>query len=303
MAREELLKRGWRRHSVISSTEKALSSLSEHLVPTIQELFASAGAIAVVTTYDCAVISPDFEGEPWVQLLIAIPSEFNKQFSNGRSPRKIHFQVEHNGEKITYEAGAQGFCQADRKLLLQLTPDQSFNITPENRYQLKNWLAERFRQDTWPDAFNMAIKPGEKKLKKLWARYNDFIAGMYICLNTYDDPPSEPYQAAVILAVEEGKLRPLVKYIRELNPQLKNAEIDEIYKELYSQVETAFGDSLKIMPDTASITGKAIVALEESEITISQLKQFQRFSPYSMSDFESEAPAPLGIHTLEKTKR
>ncbi|MEP4149462.1 MAG: hypothetical protein ABJL54_19735 [Halioglobus sp.] len=287
----ELFERGWRRHSVIASAGNSLDSLSAHLSKSHGEICQLDGAIALVTTYDCAVIHHSFDLEPWVQLLLAFRVEPSKQFFSGRDARRLHFSVIRNGNTEYFETNASCLCQVGRSLLLELEPDSTYLIPDTEKHDLRNWLAERFRQDTWPNAFNQAVKPAEKRLKRLWVRYNKFLSGLYISLDTYDELEGRKYKVSILFLVEGGRKRELISTLRGNHKDLVEGTIDEVLQRVESDVLNAFGDTVEIIEDVTKPIGLAIEVIEEDEMTVRQLRDFSRFSPYSLSELD-EDPLP-----------
>lgn len=290
--RSSLLAKGWRRHTFISISgvkiEKLLSALPEKLHNDLK----IPDAKVLLATYDCAIVNESFDNEPWLQILIAIPTSFNKQFANGRDSRRIHFYVESKEEQLAYEVNARGICQVERELLINLDRDVDVSISPENSFDLRNWLSERFRQDSWPDAFNRAVEPARKRLKKFWKRYNDFISGLYIKLNTFDEIDSGKYQASIIVCVESEKMQSLIKHLRETDSALSDKDIKIVLNRVVNEIKTAFGDSIEYEVDPTSHSGFAIEVMAEDSITLDQLRKFPRFSPYSLSLYDSDSSLP-----------
>lgn len=295
MAKEQILEKGWRRHSVISSYQEGTALLLPHLPEIITNIVSAEGAIILVSTYDCAVVSPCFESEPWVQLLVAFPAMHEKKYAKGRDPRRLHFTVIHEGEDLQFETNASCICQVSRELLLQIEPDTTYKVDDTAKYDLKNWLAERFRQDTWPNAFNAALKPAEKRLKRFWQRYNEYISGMYIKLNTYKEIEEGKYSASIIVAVEAEKMLGLIRKLRAIDNSLKGKPIKEVMIRLESTVISAFGNTILIDEDPTKSIGKAVEFIEEGQLSVTQLRHFPRFSPYSLSEFDSIASLPVDM--------
>ena len=295
MSREQLLEKGWRRHSVISPSHDAITALLPYLPEVVIGIASVEGAVILISTYDCAVVNPCFSGEPWVQLLVAFPADYQKKFSKGRDPRRLHFLIGRDGNSACYETNASCICQVKRDLLLEIEPDLPYLVSDSDKYDLKNWLAERFRQDTWPDAFNFALKPAEKKLKKFWVRYNDFISGMYIKLNTYDELEDGRYSVSIIVAIESGKQRKLISKVREVDKNMRDKSIDEVMARIENEVLNAFGNTVSIDEDRTKLHGKAIEIIDENVLSVHQLRHFPRFSPYSLSEFDSDAPPPVDL--------
>jgi len=293
LTRDELLEKGWRRHRVISLSQEGIDALASELPIKIMEMISVSGAIALVTTYDCAVVYGSFEDEPWVQLLVAVPTDFKKELSKGRDSRRLHFTVMKSGEDRSFEASARGICQIDRELLLKLEVDDSYTIDDPTKFDLKQWVAERFRQDTWPDAFNKAVGKRARQLKRLYARYNGFISGLYVRLDTYEELNDSKYTISIIVIVEAGKWRDLYRHMREVHAGLKKKGMDELNVSLANEVLTAFGDTVVIQEDrTIEVLGKSIEIKDETQITLHQLRRFGRLSPYSLSEYGTDAPTP-----------
>lgn len=294
MSRELLLAKGWLRHSVISSTsgdlEKIQQRLPEKIIAAVE---STENTIAIIATYDCAVVSDCFDKEPWVQLLLATPTSFEKIFAKGRDSRRIHVPIQVKGEVRHYEVNAAGMCQIPRETLLEISPDQEYLLYDTEKYDLKQWTAERYRQDTWPDAFNSSIKPAKGRLKRFWKRHNDCISGLYLQLNTYAElNNAEKYVAVIIIALEEGKQRRLLTDIKNRDKKLKGISIDDAMEIIENEAFTAFGDTINVAPDPTRKSGRAIEVVSEASITIQHLREFYRFSPYSLSEHDSKAPPP-----------
>jgi len=293
LVREQLLGKGWRRHSIISDEDGSLNKVIAHLPEKIQQKASADGAIILISTYDCAVVNHCFDTEPWVQLLIAFPVDYAKKYSKGRDPRRLHFSITHAGQEKHFETNASCICQCAREILLDVDPDENYQLSDIDKYDLKTWVAERFRQDTWPDALNRALKPAEGRLKRFYRRYNEYASGMYLRLNTYEELEGKKYSASVILALESGKQRALIKKLKTNNPQLNGKTIDEVMSHLANEVLTSFGDTIIIDSDPTNNSGKAIEIMEESNISVQQLREFACLSPHSLSDFNADEPPPI----------
>lgn len=295
MSREWLLSKGWRRHSIVSHKQNSLAQLLPALPSKVKSIASLEEAILIIATYDCAVVNPCFEVEPWIQLLVAFPVELEKKFTEGRDPRRIHFRLNHLGIEKTFETNAAGIVQVNREKLCEISPDNDYHIIDSSKYDLKNWLAERYKQDTWPDAFNSAIKPRESRLKRFWTRYNNYISSLYIKLNTYEELEDSNYSASIIVALGVGKQRGLIKQLRKNNKQLTDKGLDKVITHFSSEIITIFEDVIIIEDDPTTDLGKAVEVIEENSLTVHQLKNFFRFSPYSLSNFESESPLPMDM--------
>ena len=133
--REVLLAKGWRRHTFISTDNGGIDRLQSVLPEKLHEYLKTPEAKVLLATYDCAVVHDSFDIEPWVQILIAVPIEFEKGFAKGRDSRRIHFYVESEGRSLAYEINAKGICQIDRELLTVLDRDENCNLSSENTFK------------------------------------------------------------------------------------------------------------------------------------------------------------------------
>lgn len=287
-----LLSKGWKRHAFILASDSEIKKTLPAFPEKIHDMLQVDGIKILIATYDCAVVNDSFESEPWLQVLIALPIQFNKQFANGRDPRRIHFNINAKEADVPYEVNARGICQIDRELLLSLQRDEECSLSETDAFDLKNWLAERYRQDTWPDAFNKAIEPAGKRLKKFWKRYNDFLSGIYIQLDTFDELEEGKYQISVIICVETTQIRNLIKHLRNKDDTLKDKDVQTVYNKLVNEIKNAFGDTVDYIEDSTSSSGFAIEVMAENAMTLEQLRHFPRFSPYSLSLYD-DAPLPV----------
>lgn len=251
-------------------------------------------AIAIFITYDCAIVHHDFDVEPWVQLLIARPVEFDKNFANGKGERKLHFYVSKDGHNVSYETTAAGIGQVHREVLLKTIPDPIFIVDSDTRFHITTWITERFQRSTWPDAFNRSIRPREKALKEFYKRNKQFISALYLRLDDYNEKRAgEQYSANILIAIDDSKHRDLLAELRNKHPHIDSRDFETLLSKLAIELRTALGDKVVIVDEPGVVGG--IPVESESNITIGQIKSFQRFSPYYLSDLANQDPFPLDV--------
>ncbi len=295
MDRDVLLANGWRRHSIIESEDNAYETLIGMLPSSQQQIATSKSAIAILATYDCAIVNPNLATEPWLHILLAYKTEPNKQFFSGRDPRRIHFQIESNGTTEFFETNAACIAQLEREPIVSFENKNDSYLPEVSKFDLMNWLSERFKLTTWPDSFNNAIRPAGKRLKAFWKRYNDCISSLYIDLNTYEEVEKSKYAISIIVALENGKQRQFLKKVREQSKQLENCSIDEANIHVENEIANIFNQLIAINQDPTAHSNLAIKAIEEKSITLYQLRNFSRFSPYSLSEFGDDAALPVDM--------
>ena len=286
MDRQNLIQAGWKRHSVIEASSELGQIISGLAPEIIQELLKIDKTLIIIITYDCAIVHENLEKEPWLQVAIASRIDIiDTSLAEGRDARRLHFLVSENNVDIPYEVNAIGFYQIERSLLEGHRPSETYSIDAINKRILKIWVSERFRQDTWPDEFVEYLRPAKKRLKNFWKRYTEFVTGMYI----HTDSSISPFCLKIILTIEDGKTRRLISHIREKkrNPELL---LEDTYKELANELKIALGDGIQILEDSSNPLGVAIEVKSESGLSLRDIRDYGRWSPYAYSGFKEPYP-------------
>ncbi len=118
--REQLLAKGWGRHSCIL-IDVAINDWLPSLLPESARELCIEGNIIIISTYDCAVINHCFLTEPWVNVLLAKKiGNMSKDFMNGRNERKLHFAIDINGNDCHFEVNAASIFQFERSIIARI---------------------------------------------------------------------------------------------------------------------------------------------------------------------------------------
>lgn len=296
--REELLTKGWGRHSCILIDTSIKDWLTPQLPDSVRELCIE-GNLLIISLYDCAVINPCFHSEPWVNVLIAkrIDSS-NKQFQNGRNERRLHFSISVSGQDESFEVNASSIIQFERSKLLELNKHEDYLVQDDSAHSLKHWVAERFRRDVWPDAFNRAIRKAEKRLKRFYERRNSHLSGVYLKLDSWvEKHEDEKYHVCAIVVIEDKSLRSLRRALKEAQPALANASNEELDNVLLNEFKVALGDTVAWTEDRTMDSGIALALKTESQVTLAHQRGFRRLNPYSLSDENLDAPMPAEMES------
>ena len=88
-------------------------------------------------------------------------------------------------------------------------------------------------------------------------------------------------------------MRPFIKYLREKDASLIDKELGAVMNKVVAEIKTALGDTIEYEKDRTSLSGDAIEVLSEESITVSQLRNFPRYSPYSLSLYEEGSSLPV----------
>lgn len=294
MDQSNLFNKGWRRHSIISQNNGGVEAIKPLLPEIIQTLLERPGAIAIVATYDCAVVHIDYEKEPWIQLLVASPVDCQKKYTLCRDPRKLHFQITVNQTEENHEITAAGICQIRRQVLQDIKPDKSYKFQDLAGENINYWIAERFRQVTWPDAFHRALATQTTKIKKFYKKYSDYISAVYIQLDRYDEiREGEKYQLSVIIAISKHKYRSLFEWLKRTETDLKKSSLDELKEFIEGKFISAIGSNIELLKDPTKSHKKSVEVLSEDGITVTQIRVYFRYSPYTESAGSTDSLKPI----------
>lgn len=263
LGRDDWLQAGWKRGAFIDLKSQANSQLFDLLPNDIKAAVNEKRAAYLIPVLnDCALVHDSFETEPYVQVTICYPCEKNNAFCNLKQPRTYHFPLLKNGEEQYFECLSRIFLTIERQLLLNHTPDDTL-VWPElGLDKLLNWLADRFRQPTFPDEWNFRLDKKQGRFHSLWKSEKfGFCSGVYISIHPFSEiSPDEIYDVSVlILAPEEFD----GKTYRHFN---KNDA-----PELISRLKS-------ILDSISNLNIKSVNTISEGAFTKSMERQYKRWS-------------------------
>lgn len=253
---------GWKRGAFIRLDSNP--HLFDELPKKILEYVSDKESVCIVPIlYDCALVEENFDKEPWAQVLVMWKADFNGNFAYAKNPRRLHLKVSEGEQEFYFEAAALSFAQVDREALLRANPDMSLSWGSGCLSLLLDWVAERFRQATFPDAFNKRLAPFRKGLDKLWKSevFCRYASGVYINLNTFDELADEKnYQIKILIAIPYA---------------FKGAE----YRDFQKKHSLTMITQLKALFDSVKDVDVLLVdTLSERELTKEIERDFNRFS-------------------------
>lgn len=150
----------------------------------------------VVISQDCDVVNHDLNKEPIVELLFM--SEIKKEdgsLTNGKNPRKLHFQLQVNGNIKCLECVIHDKFFLPRQYLAGVVPDNNFFVKDEELAALIKWVANRYTRSAFPDAFNQRVKSIIGEIKAILKAHGGKTLGLFVRLNTYNElDSSEKYK-------------------------------------------------------------------------------------------------------------
>lgn len=261
--RSAWIQKGWKRGVFIDVHKNAciISELPD-VVQKICECNNGKNIYLIPILYDCALVDSCFIKEPWVQVILGVECSGDGNFKYAKNPRKLHLPVDISGESSYLEFSSVGILQLDRETLLSNTePCQNITWINSSKEILLDWIADRYRQATFPDSFNRRVYSVANLLKRTYKKedFVEYCAGIYIKLNDDEElPDSALYSVTIIILIPDDA--PLRK--------IRQEKIDQSMIQLLAQnFNTAKG-----------ITVSSIDILPEGEFTKKIERQFKKLS-------------------------
>lgn len=248
---------GWALGKIFSN--KSASSICS----LIREEHKGDNCIFIAVTHDCSVIIPSLINEPFLEYLAVkqIDKE-NGQFTNARNIRRLHLEIEQNGEVAWYEAtmAMRGFVC--REKIVECLTDDRYSLTTESLNILKRWLANRYISQTFPDRFNQltnSLVKGSKSplIKAFNTNVGKACHSIFISLTPDNRDLIEDESYGVVIAL---------LFRDEIAIEIGRDGIDE------------FGEKIKAILDSVkSLDPVEVIALAEFDATYSQIVKMSRW--------------------------
>lgn len=151
----------------------------------------------VVVSHDCDLAERNFEKEPFVEVVEAVPVDAcDPNLTHSKSTRLLHLQFSRDASMLNLELRAPSKHTIDKPRLEQFKPDDSFALSPENRAILGHWLAARYKRAAFPNTLLERLGNRiSKAIGKLAAQNPHAILGIYLDHDPVDEivDPEEPY--------------------------------------------------------------------------------------------------------------
>jgi hypothetical protein len=168
--------------------------------------FAPAKAIGfLVLNQTCDCINPDFEKEPHLELLPLerLEDSPDSKLKNGQNPRKIHFQIQENGQDIWVAAKVTDILHLERTVeQVNLEFATSYSLSATSLDDLVRWRAQRYLRAAFPDTFEKAFRSLAKGFGKLVIRHEAFIDSLLLSLSPFEEiTDGETYELQLRLMV------------------------------------------------------------------------------------------------------
>jgi len=191
---EKIVQHGWRQGAVLLPESAPDTNAFE---PSLKNI--NAKSILIVITQDCDIVQPDFEKEPYVEILLASPvsGATNGNCLYGKNPRLIQFHV---GERC-FEASCHDRARMDRRILATCSPCEIHCVDEDHILMLRQWLAKRYTRPAFPDQLNRRVnaKPYGPAIRKILEQRGHLFQQIFLSCTPRDEEllDGTPYQLAI----------------------------------------------------------------------------------------------------------
>lgn len=221
------------------------------------------GDAFIAITHACSIIAPLLTSEPYVEYLALTRLEkSNGAFINARHIRKLHLEIEVDGNPTWYEASMakRGFIARDN--LEQCRTDNQFELSANSLAILKRWLANRYISQTFPDMFNRLtshlVKDSKAPLIKVFSsEVGKACHSIFIDLSPIDRDlaDGESYQTVIALLFRDDI-------------------VQKIGRDSIEKFET---DVKAILATVQQLAPLEVFAMAESDATYAQIAKMVRW--------------------------
>lgn len=265
--RERLIAAGWRQGVILEP-----SSLKEAGVAVMDD---AIGFLVLTQTCDC--INPDFEKEPYLELLPLVLRKTKKgkpdpDFENGMNPREIHFWITLKGERKCVVSRIKDIQLIKRDGIEGFQFSEDIGISKGEIDDIVEWRAARYSRTAFPEAFETAFRAIKEGFSEIITRNESAIESLLIQISPFGE-------------IEEGDgyeihLRLLVTPALMGQPQTI-----ESLKKAATEIEALF-----LTCDAFATTECAVTSL--GQMTLWEARNFLDFSRYDYLSFGKGDASP-----------
>jgi len=159
----QLLKAGWQQCSTFYPNDKVGGDLG-----------LSEGAILLVLTQACSVVSTPLERDPVLELIVGTKlQKFNPRApeTRGGNARKLHVELGADGTRAAYELDIYQRHFIPRSLFLNFSPNGPA-CTEEDATRVGNWVGRFYTRTAFPNALVIGLRAEgfQKRLEEVLSK-------------------------------------------------------------------------------------------------------------------------------------
>lgn len=246
---------------------------------------ATAGAVRIVVISHSCDILRDPTVEPSVEVLVASSIvKGDRRYTRGRHPRKYHLKLEDvtTNTACWYEASIDDRYRINKQWCIDFGPCDRYVLADGEKQNLIKWVAYRYTRTAFPNQFDERRNQGkvreqiDKLLKKV---ESDYLAEIYVRVSDQELPTDQNYvidlRGTITCADDESSDQ--LEYTR-WNTKTKRSEVAMWTKR---QIVDNMVDEIRCLLDSCDgITVRSSQCVNETELTLHDLKSYQRWTQY-----------------------
>lgn len=265
--RERLIAAGWRQGVILEP-----NSIKEAGIAVTDD---AIGFVVLTQTCDC--INPDFEKEPYLELLPLVLRKTKKgkpdpHYKNGINPREIHFGITLKGERKCAVSRIKDVQLIKRDGIEGLRFSEEIGISREEIDDIVEWRAARYSRTAFPEAFEAAFRTIKEGFGEIIARNESAIDSLLIRISPFGE-------------IEEGDGYEIHLRLMVTPALMGQPQTIESLKKAATEIETLF-----LTCDAFATTECAVTNL--GQMTLWEARNFLDFSRYDYLSFGKEDASP-----------
>jgi hypothetical protein len=265
--RERLIAAGWKQGVVLDpgSLQQVGIAVGEGIV----------GFLVLTQTCDC--INPDYDKEPYLELLPLVLRNSKKgdpepAYENGKNPREIHFWISLQGEQKCVVAKIKEIGLVDRSLIEGFRFSTEVAISREVIDDVIEWRAARYSRTAFPEAFEAAFRKINKEFGKIISKHHTEIDSMLIGILPFDE-------------VEKGDCYEIQLHLMVKPTVMGQPAMIELLKQSAIEIEKLFASCEEFGTMECAVTNLA-------EMTLWQARGLLDFTRYDYLSFGKDEEMP-----------
>jgi hypothetical protein len=265
--RERLIAAGWRQGVILEP-----SSLQQTGIEVLDD---TIGFLVLTQTCDC--INPDFEKEPYLELLPLVPRKTKRgkpdpDFENGINPREIHFWITLKGERKCVVSRIKDIQLIKRNGIEEFRFSEGIGISREEIDDIVEWRASRYSRTAFPEAFEMAFRTISQSFGEIMERHESVIDSLLIRITPFEE-------------IEEGDFYEIQLHLMITPSVIGQPETIQTLEKSAGEIEGLFG--------SCAAFGSIECAVNNlDEMTLWKARKLLDFSRYDYLSFGKEEDSP-----------
>jgi hypothetical protein len=232
--------------------------------------------LAVVISHDCDIANENLDAEPVIEFILArIIEEVDGNCTNGKNPRTLHLQYEHEGKPVVLELVASRRVVVAKTNLEAIQPSQTYELMT-SRSILQSWLAARYRRHALPNSLVERLAPVFEQMAKEGKKNSAGILSFQVDYEPRSElPPADPYELWIYMVYVTDK-----------------AEYELMARQMAQDLQAKFPQLLEKKKSFGGVDLRYCEAVSESEFTLRDMRATEEYRLEYLS-YRADPPDPM----------